>query len=286
MPNSKIIRTTPETQELSGWRAPSGTLGELTQNSFVRAAKLRAVGLAAGSREMKAPSFAVALGRGDCIAVIAEVKRASPSKGVINAALSAGDQAAACERGGAAALSVLTEPKRFGGRDSDLADARSRSQLPILKKDFHVAPEQLVQARDLGASAALIIVRAIEPARLAGLAHIARELELEILFEIRDEDELQRAIDAGAEIIGVNNRNLETLEMDRRTVARLVPLIPANCIAIAESGYSSRGDILEAAAVGADAVLIGSALSAANDPAAVLTAFADVPRRGRSARPS
>jgi indole-3-glycerol phosphate synthase len=197
--------------------------------------------------------------------------------GSINPDLVAGQQAALYAAGGAAALSVLTEPTRFAGSNADIEHARSAG-LPILKKDFHVSERQLREARGLGASAALIIVRAIEPVRLADLSALAREIELEIVFEVRTERELAQALDAQAAIIGVNNRNLETLEIDPHTVSRIVPLIPAQCIAIAESGYSTAEDVAIAAEAGADAVLVGSAVSAAADPRHAVALLSSVPR--------
>jgi indole-3-glycerol phosphate synthase len=214
--------------------------------------------------------------------VIAEVKRRSPSKGAIRPDLDAVQQALAYQRGGASAISVLTEPARFGGSNQDLNQVIESTSLPVLKKDFHVAEVQLDEAKALGASAALIIVRAIEPSRLPVLAGKARDLNLEIIYEVRDEVELERALDAGAEIVGVNNRNLETLEVDPTTVGRIVPLIPDRCIAIAESGYRSRADIAFAARAGADAVLIGSSLSESADPEAAVRELAGVPRQQRS----
>ena len=216
------------------------------------------------------------------VGVIAEVKRSSPSKGSINSALDAAGQAMAYDAGGAAAISVLTEPTRFSGSLEDLAAVRTASSRPVLKKDFHVEEWQLEEAAGAGADAALIIVRAIEPSRLENLSMLAERLGLEILYEIRDESELERALAAGARIIGVNNRNLETLEVDPTTVERIVPLIPAECVAVAESGYTSRSGLERAARAGADAVLIGSVLSASADPARLLSDFIGVSRVPRS----
>jgi indole-3-glycerol phosphate synthase len=229
------------------------------------------------------PSFESAL-RGEDVAIIAEVKRSSPSRGAINPQLDPARQAREYEAGGAAAISVLTEPSRFGGDLADIAAVSQATRLPILRKDFIVVESQLADARRFGASAALLIVRAIRPERLSRLAREANDLGLDILFEIRNESELARALDAGATIIGVNNRNLETLEIDMTTVGRLVPLIPPGCVAVAESGYSSRADIESAARSGADALLAGSALSAAADPSRVVRSFAGmrkIPRDGR-----
>ena len=175
---------------------------------------------------------------------------------------------------------MLTEPTSFGGSNEDIGLARE-AELPILKKDFHVSEVQLVEAQELGASAALIIVRAIDPVYLADLTDVARTIGLELLFEVRDESELERALKVGAKMIGVNNRNLETLVIDPQTVLRIVPLIPSGCIAIAESGYSTAADVEKAARAGADAVLIGSALSASPDPSAAVALLSVVPRHPR-----
>ena len=228
--------------------------------------------------------FAAALRRGDAVAVIAEVKRSSPSKGAINPGLSAGTQAAAYTAGGAAALSILTEPTRFGGRPEDVTEARAAThgRAPIIKKDFHVDPLQLVEARALGASAALLIARALAPAGLRAMEQAARDLGLETLVEVRDERELDAALAADARVIGVNNRDLETLAIDLATGERLVPRIPADRVAVFESGVYTAAEVGRAARAGADAVLVGSSVSAAADPASAVAALAAV-RRGRRA---
>lgn len=226
------------------------------------------------------PSLSLAL-RQSTLAVIAEIKRSSPSRGSINPDIDTASRARAYEAGGASAISVLTEPSRFGGAIDDILRARAACTLPLLAKDFHVTESQLITARNAGASAALVIVRAIDPARLPMLAAGAREIGIELLFEVRDEAELARALEAGAELIGVNNRNLETLEIDSGTVERIVPLIPKHCVAIAESGYSTRAQIEVAGRAGSDAVLIGSSLSAAPDPAAAVAALTGVGKASR-----
>jgi indole-3-glycerol phosphate synthase len=223
------------------------------------------------------PSFADALRRAD-VAVIAEVKRRSPSKGAIAPDLAADAQARRYVAGGAAALSILTEPERFGGDIADLDAARSAVPVPLLKKDFNVDPVQLLEAAAHGASAALLIARALPPATLAELARDARALGLEPLVEVRDEAELEAALAAEATVIGVNNRNLETLVIDPLTGDRMLPLIPARCVAIWESGVSTLDDVRRAAAAGADAVLVGSSVSAAADPSAAVRALTGVPR--------
>jgi indole-3-glycerol phosphate synthase len=211
------------------------------------------------------------------------VKRSSPTKGVINAGIGAAAQAQAYASGGAAALSILTEPTRFGGSTADVQDAVAavERRVPVLRKDFLVDAVQLVEARALGASAALLIARALSPDALRGMADAARDLGLETLVEVRDEWELDAALAAGAEVVGVNNRNLETLAIDLATGERLVPMIPADRVAVFESGILGVAEVLRAAAVGADAVLVGSALSAAADPASAVAALSRVARVGR-----
>jgi indole-3-glycerol phosphate synthase len=269
-----------EAQALSAWTPPGGTLGELTDEAYARVATLRARADELASRADTAapvPSFATALRRNH-VALIAEVKRSSPSKGTINLGIDVVSQVAAYERGGAAAISILTEPKRFSGSAEDLASAREKARVPLLKKDFHVDELQLLEARALGASAALLIARALSPHQMRGMLEAARRIGLETVVEVRTEAELDLAVSLGAEIVGVNNRNLETLEIDPETSARLIPLIPRSVIAVAESGVRSVDDVRRLAAAGADAVLVGSSLSAAPDPEAAVRALTQVPR--------
>jgi indole-3-glycerol phosphate synthase len=226
------------------------------------------------------PGFANALG-GPSVAVIAEIKRRSPSKGQLAPGLRAPERAASYVAGGARALSVLTEPDRFGGSLDDLREVSASVAVPVLRKDFIVDPLQVFEARAHGASAVLLIVRALAPSQLVALVASAREAGLEALVEVRDERELDRALGAGAQVIGVNNRNLETLEVDAGTVARIIPRIPAGLIAVAESGVTGRRDAEAAAATGADAILVGSALSVASDGALAVREVSGVPRRAR-----
>lgn len=266
------------------WSPPTGTLGRIVQEAEGRVAALRTAAskLQDAARQAARPrqSLAGSL-RGDRVAVIAEVKRRSPSKGWIAEGLSSVDQALSYERGGAAAISVLTEPNHFDGTIDDLDAVSAAVRVPVLKKDFHIDPIQLVEARAHGATAALLIARALGPAKLEAMLEAARWLTLETIVEIRDEDELRRALDAGATIVGINNRDLETLVIDPGTSERLLPLIPFSVIAIAESGMSSMADVERVAALGADAVLVGSSLSASNDPSTLVAALASVPRRDR-----
>jgi len=210
--------------------------------------------------------------------VIAEVKRSSPSKGVINPTLDVPRQVVAYQAGGAAAISVLTEPTRFGGSNEDLSVARSAVRIPILRKDFHVETVQIVEARSIGASAALVIARAVPPARLKELMAAGNDAGIEILVEVRDERELDLALSFGARLIGVNNRNLETLEIDLETSLRLLPLIPRDVVAIAESGVRSATDVEQLARAGADAVLVGTELSTSSDPEAVVRSLIGIQR--------
>jgi indole-3-glycerol phosphate synthase len=270
-------------QGFSTWSPPAGVLGELVARARVRAAALEGrrdeLARTAGSAPTP-PPFATALVR-TTVAVIAEVKRRSPSKGAINPGLSAVDQSLAYELGGAAALSILTEPERFGGAPEDLQAAVGAVRIPALKKDFHVDVAQMVEARALGASAALVIARALPPSAVLEMVRAAHDAGLDALVEIRDERELETAVESVALVIGVNNRNLETLEIDPAVGERLVPLIPADRVAVYESGVSSVADVERAAAAGADAVLVGSSISAADDPVAAVRALAGVARIGR-----
>lgn len=215
---------------------------------------------------------------------MAEVKRASPSKGVINRGLDLPTQVSAYEAGGAAAISILTEPTKFAGSNEDLVRARAAVRLPILKKDFHVETIQVLEARALGASAALVIARAVPPARLGELITAGKDVGMEILVEVRDERELGLALSLGARMIGINNRNLETLEIDPDTAFRLLPLVPGDVIAIAESGVKSSKDVEGLAAAGADAVLVGTYLSGSSDPEAAVRSLTGIERTARAGK--
>ncbi|HUF27237.1 MAG TPA: indole-3-glycerol phosphate synthase TrpC [Gemmatimonadaceae bacterium] len=271
-------------QAFSRWNPPGGVLGTIVAQTAVRVDSLERERSALEVRAREStpgPPLMDAL-RGSNVAVIAEVKRRSPSKGVIADRISAPAQAAAYERGGAAAISVLTEPLHFDGATADLEDVRSRVSIPVLKKDFHVEAVQVIEARALGASALLLIARAIAPDRLPELVAVAAAWDIEPLVEVRDEAELERALASGARIIGINNRDLETLRIDPATAERLIPLIPGDRIAVAESGVASRDDVRRFADAGADAVLVGSAVSAATEPEAAVRALTGVPRTARA----
>jgi indole-3-glycerol phosphate synthase len=199
------------------------------------------------------------------LSLIAEFKRRSPSAGEIAAAANVAEQVGAYERGGAAALSVLTDEPHFGGSLDDLRSARASCDLPILRKDFIVDPYQLYEAAINGADAVLLIVRALEDSELRSLYAEARGLDLDCLVEVHDERELERALEADAEVIGINNRNLDEGTVDVATTYELMPDVPAGKTVVAESGISARAELEELERVGVDAVLIGGALMLAED---------------------
>jgi indole-3-glycerol phosphate synthase len=267
----------------TAWTFPLGPLGELTAAAETRAGELAPFGSAlelAAAAAAPVASFAAAL-RGADVTVIAELKRRSPSRGAINEALNVPARAAEYAAAGAAALSVLTERSRFGGSLADLRAVGAAVRLPLLRKDFIVSRLQLLEARSAGASAVLLIARALPPERRATLAAEAGALGLDVLLEVRDERELEQALDVARAVIGINNRNLETLVMDDAVSARLLPLVPSGRTAVYESGVTSRADVERAAALGADAVLVGSALSSSANGGAAVSALVGVARRTR-----
>ena len=207
-----------------------------------------------------------ALCRVDEIAVIAEVKRSSPSRGELAEIADPAELAGEYQLGGAHAISVLTEQRRFGGSLADLRAVRAAVELPVLRKDFIVTRYQLWEAREAGADLVLLIVAALEQPALVSLVERARSLGLTPLVEVHEQDEVDRAVDAGADIIGVNARNLKTLEVDHSTFARLAPLIPDELVKVAESGISGPQDLLSYAHAGADAVLVGESLVTSRGP--------------------
>jgi indole-3-glycerol phosphate synthase len=218
------------------------------------------------------------------VAVIAEVKRASPSKGPIAPGLDAAAQARAYQHGGAAAVSVLTEPTRFAGSLADLA-AVAATGVPALRKDFVVDRYQIWEARAAGAAAVLLIVAALDDRTLAGLHEEATEAGLDALVEVHDAEEAARAGAIGARIVGVNARNLRTFEVDPQAFARLRPSLPTAALAVAESGISTAEQVRAAAACGADAVLVGESLVRAPDPAAAVAALVAAGRAAVAPRP-
>ena len=194
------------------------------------------------------------------VQVIAEVKRSSPSKGALAAIADPAALASDYAEGGAAVISVLTERRRFGGSLDDLRAVRAAVDVPVLRKDFVVTSYQLWEARANGADVVLLIVAALEQEALVSLHERAASLGMTVLVEVHDEEELERAVEAGARVIGVNARDLRTLEVDRTGFARLAPRIPAGVVRVAESGVRGPHDVLEYARSGADAVLVGESL--------------------------
>ncbi len=203
---------------------------------------------------------------GPGVAVIAEVKRASPSKGELAHVPDPAALARAYAAGGAHAISVLTERRRFSGCLEDLAQVRAAVDLPVLRKDFVVSPYQVHEARAYGADLVLLIVAALHQKQLVSLLERIESLGMTALVEVHDEAEVEQALLAGAKVIGVNARNLKTLEVDRGTFARLAPLIPPGVLTVAESGVRGPQDLLAYASAGADAVLVGEGVVASGDP--------------------
>lgn len=232
------------------------------------------------------PAFGAVLDGG----VIAEVKRASPSRGTIAAGRDAVVQARAYVDGGAAALSVLTEPEHFLGSLEDLAAVAAAVPLPVLRKDFVVDAYQLYEARASGAAAALLLVAALEQARLVELVHTAADAGVEVLIEAHDADEVRRAAEvaarvAGPAVIGINARDLRRLSVDRSRFAALVDGLPDGVVVVAESGVTGPADVVAYRRAGADAVLVGEHLMVAEDPTATTRGLVDAARRA-AVRPS
>lgn len=207
------------------------------------------------------------------IAVIAEVKRSSPSKGDLAQIADPAALAKVYQENGAAVVSVLTEKRRFGGSLDDLVEVRKAVSIPILRKDFMVDEYQFYEARAYGADLVLLIVAALSKDELKDFLALTHELGMRALVEVHTEFELEQALDVSAEIIGVNSRNLKTLEVDSRVFEELLPKIPNHIIKVAESGISSRSDVENAREHGADAVLVGEALVRGSDPGTALRAL-------------
>jgi len=211
------------------------------------------------------------------LSVIAEVKRRSPSKGALAAGLDPAVVARAYASGGAACLSVLTDEAFFGGSASDLAAARSASGLPVLRKDFTVAPADVCDARVMGADAVLLIVAALSGDELASLYELAGRLGLDALVEVHDESELERALALGPRLVGVNQRDLATFELDPLRALRLASEIPPGIVAVAESGIRGHDDARRLAEAGYDAILVGESVVTSEHPSAAVRALCGHP---------
>lgn len=278
----------PETQGSSSTptRAASGHILDrivATKRVEVEALRSRAAELRARSADAPPPrSFAEALSGGSSIALIAEVKRRSPGAGAIRPDLDPVELALRYEVHGAAALSVLTDREYFGGSLDDLVRIRERAGIPILRKDFTIDPLQILEARAGGADAILLIVRILGDVLLQELLGVAASQGLAALVEVHDERELERAVAAGARLVGVNNRDLATFRTTLETTERLAPALPADRILVSESGIRSRSDVERLAGAGIGAILVGESLLREADPGAAARALAGVPRRTRA----
>ncbi len=209
------------------------------------------------------------------VAVIAEVKRRSPSAGSLAPDRDLAEIARAYEAGGARGLSVLTDARYFGGRDEDLAECRAATSLPVLRKDFLIDPYQVVESRALGADAVLLIVRALPDPLLADLAVAAREWALDALIEVHDESDLGRALALDAPLVGINNRDLATMAIDLAVTERLAARSPAGVTLVSESGIETADDVRRFARCGVRAVLVGASLLRGSDPRAAVRALVE-----------
>ncbi len=231
-----------------------------------REARLSVAELKARAASMPPAKDALAALRAPGVGVIAEVKRRSPSKGALATIIDPAALACEYEAGGARMISVLTEGRRFGGSLDDLDAVRAAVGVPVLRKDFVVGPYQVHEARAHGADVVLLIVAVLEQNVLIGLRERIESLGMTALVEVHTEDEASRALDAGARVIGVNARNLKTLDVDRSTFERIAPGLPSGVVKIAESGVRGPLDLIEYAAAGADAVLVGETLVTRSNP--------------------
>jgi indole-3-glycerol phosphate synthase len=248
----------------------AGALEDAAQRRVTRSlAQVEAEALAA----VPALDALSALQRGNTVKVIAEVKRASPSRGLLATIPDPALLARQYAEGGASAISVLTEERRFGGTMADLDAVRAAVSIPVLRKDFIAEPYQVLEARAAGADLVLLIVAALDDSTLRSLHALILELGMTPLVETHDADEVRRAVDLGASVIGVNARNLSTFELDRDLFGRLAPMIPDGTVRIAESAVSVVADVEHYRQSGADVVLVGEALVTGGDPVAALKEF-------------
>ncbi len=257
-------------------RAPVGILAEIVEQKKQEVERLRsrAALLEKEAQDRKSPvrPFALAL-KSTEPAIIAEIKKASPSKGLLQPDFHPAFTAHAYEQGGAACLSVLTDEQYFQGSLQDLEAARAAASLPVLRKDFIIDRVQIFEAAAHGADAILLIAAILEVAELRALRELARSLDMASLVEVHDADEVAKAVDSGAEIVGVNNRDLETFEVSLHTSIRLSYLIPTGVIRVSESGIQGRADVELLQEAGFDAFLIGESLMRSADPMASLRAL-------------
>lgn len=264
-----------------------GILDEIVREKRAEAGRLApwAGALRKQAESMERPrSFRGALRQAGVVAVIAEVKRKSPSAGWIRRDLNPAGLASTYEHGGAAAVSVLTDEPNFGGSREDLEAVRGAVALPVLRKDFLLEPVQVYESRAMGADAVLLIVRILEGDRLGELIGLAEDLGMSALVEAHNESELERALAAGADLVGINNRDLARFETDLAIAERLTPAVSGDVVVVGESGIETSVDVDRLGAAGVDAVLVGESLVRADDPVAAVEALAGrarVERRGR-----
>ncbi len=253
-------------------------LAHKVEEVAARKASASAAAVMAAAREAPPPRDMRAAVRRETVALIAEIKRASPSRGVLLADLDPVALATTYAANGAAALSVLTDARFFGGDLAHLVAVRAAVSVPVLRKDFVLDPYQVYEARAAGADAVLLIVAALDDARLADLHALVADLGMAALVEVHDEAELERALALGAPLIGVNNRDLHTFAVDLATTERLTRLLPQEVTLVAESGIFSGADVRRMGAAGARAVLVGEALVTAPDVAARVRELSGQPR--------
>ena len=256
----------PETQ---GFDSLPGILASIVRTKEVELDRLRSrvVELEAAARAAPAPrGFREALAAPEHVTLIAECKRRSPGAGAIRPDLDPVTLTRGYERAGAGALSVLTDEEYFGGSASDLEAVRAGTRLPVLRKDFTIDPLHLIEARAMGADAVLLIVRILSDEALSDLHALATELGMAALVEVHDRDELHRAADVGAKLIGINNRDLSTFRTELDTTLELIDDVPDGTVVVSESGIRGPQDVARLGASGVDAVLVGESLLRAPEP--------------------
>jgi len=229
--------------------------------------------MALAKKAAKPISFFKSLQSKDSISLVAELKQASPSRGILRKDFNHLSILQLYEKGGASAVSVVTEEEFFLGKPRYLKEVKERTKLPVLRKDFILDEIQIYQSRALGADAVLLILRMLAPEKFQSLYRLARDLGMDVLVEVHTMKELNRAITAGVNIIGINNRNLDTFTLDLEVTAKIAPFVPDNVLVISESGINSAKDILWLKGLGIDAVLVGEALMESNDIEAKLKEF-------------
>lgn len=270
---------------MTSGRTRSGLLGRIVSTKSEEVASLRSrrrdVEAAARDARPARPAMDRLRGR-SALAVLAEVKRRSPGAGDIRPGLDPARLAGEYEAGGAAAVSVLTDGPWFGGSLADLSAVSAAVSLPVLRKDFVVDPVQVSQSRAAGADLVLLVARLLDAVLLADLRAAVHGMGMTALVEVRDERETEAALKAGAALVGVNNRDLDTFATDVSATARLAAEVPPDVVLVSESGIRGADDARQVAQAGADAVLVGEALVQAQDPRAAVAALAALPRKGRS----